>query len=118
VFVLFLGLFKVLVYCSSIKAEHYYWKRETKTYQTIRDWLKNHGFESWRKYHAFYLHAIYKRKERLRHYYRTAIRFLAKTLHGMSVDEVFVSYPYLVSQDDGNEYNTNVWWFAKIIKCG
>jgi len=27
----------------------------------------------------------------------------------------FVGYPYLVSQDDGNEYNTNVWWFSKIV---
>jgi len=31
------------------------------------------------------------------------------------VDEVFIGYPYMVSQDDGNEYNTNVWWFNKII---
>jgi Transposase and inactivated derivatives len=34
----------------------------------------------------------------------------------MGIGEVFVGYPYLVSQDDGNEFNTNVWWFAKIIK--
>jgi putative transposase len=106
----------ILIKGSTIKAEYYYWKREVKTYQAIRDWLRNHGFESWRKYHAFYIHAIYKRRERLRHYYRTAVRFLAKTLHEMSIDEVFVGYPYMVSQDDGNEYNTNVWWFAKIIK--
>jgi putative transposase len=36
-------------------------------------------------------------------------------MHEMGVNEVFVSYPYLVSQDDGNEYNTNVWWFNKIV---
>jgi putative transposase len=106
----------ILIKGSTIKAEYYWWKRETKTYQAIRDWLRNHGFESWRKYHAFYLHAIYKRRERLRHYYRTAIRFLARTMHEMGVDEVFIGYPYMVSQDNGNEYNTNVWWFAKIIK--
>jgi len=63
----------------------------------------------------FYLHAEYKQHERLRHYYRTAIRFLARTLWWMSVGEVFVGYPYMVSQDDGNEYNTNVWWFSKVI---
>jgi len=28
---------------------------------------------------------------------------------------VFIGYPYLISQDDGNEYNTNVWWFSKVI---
>jgi putative transposase len=77
--------------------------------------LRNHGFESWRKYQAFYLHAVYKRRERLRHYYRTAIRFLAKEIHKMSIDEVFIGYPYMVSQNDGNEFNTNVWWYAKII---
>ncbi|MFP3311024.1 MAG: transposase [Caldivirga sp.] len=105
----------ILIKGSSIKAEYYYWKREIKTYQSVRDWLRNRGFNAWRKYHAFYLHAVFKRKERLRHYYRTAIRFLAKTLWQMGVDEVFIGYPYLVSQDDSNEYNTNVWWFNKII---
>jgi putative transposase len=105
----------ILIKGSTIKSEYYWWKREVKTYQAIRDWLRNHEFESWRKYHAFYLHAVYKKRERLRHYYRTAIRFLAKTLWRMGIDEVFIGYPYLVSQDDGNEYNTNVWWYAKII---
>jgi len=105
----------ILIKGSSIKAEYYYWKREIKTYQAIRDWLKNHGFESWRKYHVFYLHAEYKQHERLRHYYRTAIRFLAKTLWQMGIDEVFIGYPYMVSQDDGNEYNVNIWWFNKVI---
>jgi putative transposase len=105
----------ILIKGSTIKSEYYYWKREIKTYQSVRDWLRSHGFESWRKYHAFYLHAVYKRRERLRHYYRTAIRFLAETLHEMGIDEVFVGYPYLVSQDNGNEYNTNIWWYAKVI---
>jgi putative transposase len=82
----------ILIKGSTIKAEYYYWKREVKTYQAIRDWLRNHGFNAWRRYHMFYLHAVYKRRERLRHYYRTAIRFLAKTLHGMGVNEVFVGY--------------------------
>jgi putative transposase len=106
----------ILIKGSAIKAEYYYWKREVKTYQSVRDWLRNRGFKTWRKYHAYWLHAEYKQHERLRHYYRTAIRFLAKEIHKMGVDEVFVGYPYMVSQDDGNEYNTNVWWFAKIIK--
>ncbi len=106
----------ILIKGSTVKAEYYYWKREIKTYQAIRDWLRNHGFGSWRKYHAFYLHAVYKQHERLRHYYRTAIRFLAKTLWQMGIDEVFIGYPYMVSQDNGNEYNTNIWWFNKIIK--
>jgi len=105
----------ILIKGSSIKAEYYWWKREIGTYQSVRDWLRNRGFNTWRKYHMFYLHAEYKQHERLRHYYRTAVRFLAKTLWRMGVDEVFVGYPYLVGQDNGNEYNTNVWWFNKII---
>ena len=106
----------ILIKGSIIKAEYYWWKREIKTYQSVRDWLRNRGFKTWRKYHAYWLHAEYKQHERLRHYYRTAIRFLAKEIHKMGVDEVFIGYPYMVSQDYGNEYNTNVWWFAKIIK--
>jgi putative transposase len=105
----------ILIKGSTIKAEYYYWKRETKTYQAIRDWLRNRGFNAWRKYHAYYLHAEYKQHERLRHYYRTAIRFLARIMHEMEVNEVFVGYPYLVSQGNGNEYNTNIWWFSKVI---
>ena len=106
----------ILIKGSSIKAEYYYWKREIKTYQSIRDWLKNHGFEAWRKYHTYYLHAVFKRRERLRHYYRTAIRFLARTLHEMGVNEVFVGYPYMLSQNNSNEYNVNIWWFNKVIR--
>jgi len=106
----------ILIKGSTIKAEYYWWKREIKTYQSVRDWLKNHGFESWKKYHTYYLHAVYKQHERLRHYYRTSIRFLAETLWEMGVNEVFIGYPYLVSQDNGNEYNTNIWWYAKTIK--
>ena len=105
----------ILIKGSTIKAEYYWWKREIKTYQSIRDWLRNHGFESWKKYHTYYLHAIHKQRERLRHYYRTAIRFLAETLWQMGIDEVFIGYPYLVGQDNGNEYNTNIWWFNKIV---
>ncbi|MFP3194509.1 MAG: transposase [Caldivirga sp.] len=105
----------ILIKGSTIKAEYYYWKREVKTYQAIGDWLRNRGFNAWRKYHAYWLHAEYKQHERLRHYYRTAIRFLAKTLWQMGIDEVFIGYPYMLSQNNGNEYNTNVWWFSKII---
>ncbi|WP_238376249.1 transposase [Vulcanisaeta sp. EB80] len=105
----------ILIKGSTIKSEYYWWKREISTYQSVRDWLRNHGFESWKKYHAIYLRAIYKQHERLRHYYRTAIRFLAETLWQMGIDEVFIGYPYMVSQDNGNEYNTNIWWYAKII---
>jgi putative transposase len=106
----------ILIKGSTIKAEYYWWKRETKTYQAIRDWLRNRGFNAWRKYHAFHLHAKYKQHERLRHYYRTAIRFLAKTLHGMGVNEVFIGYPYMLNQNNSNEYNANIWWYVKIIK--
>jgi len=106
----------ILIKGSTIKAEYYYWKREIKTYQSIRDWLRNRGFNAWRKYHAFHLHAKYKQHERLRHYYRTAIRFLAKTLHGMGVDEVFIGYPYMLSQNNSNEYNTHMFGgLGKII---
>ncbi|MFP3303302.1 MAG: transposase, partial [Caldivirga sp.] len=105
----------ILIKGSTIKAEYYYWKREVGTYQAIRDWLRNRGFKTWHKYHAFYLHAEYKQHERLRHYYRTAIRFLARAMHEMGVNEVFIGYPYMLSQNNGNEYNANIWWFSKII---
>jgi putative transposase len=106
----------ILIKGSTIKAEYYYWKREIGTYQAIRDWLRNRGFNAWRKYHAFHLHAEYKQHERLRHYYRTAIRFLAKALWQMGINEVFIGYPYMVNKSNGNEYNVNIWWFNKVIR--
>ncbi|KUO86052.1 MAG: hypothetical protein AT712_00915 [Caldivirga sp. CIS_19] len=106
----------ILIKGSSIKAEYYWWKMEIKTYQAVRDWLRNRGFNAWRRYHMFYLHAEYKQHERLRHYYRTAVRFLARTLHEMGANEVFVGYPYMLSQNNSNEYNANIWWFNKVIR--
>jgi len=38
----------ILIKGSTVKAEYYWWKREVKTYQSVRDWLRNHGFESWK----------------------------------------------------------------------
>jgi len=37
-------------------------------------------------------------------------------MHEMGIGEVFVGYPYLVGQDNGNEYNVNIWWFNKVIR--
>jgi hypothetical protein len=50
---------------------------------------------------------MYKRDERLRHLYITAIRFLADELHRRGVRKLYIGYPYMLSQNNGNEYNTN-----------
>jgi putative transposase len=58
---------------------------------------------------------MYKRDERLRHLYITAIRFLADELHRRGVRKLYIGYPIMLSQNNGNEYNTNIWWFRKIV---
>jgi len=63
-----------------------------------------------------YLRAYFKWHERLRHLYRTAIRFTAEWLYARGVKRVYLGYPYMISQDNGNEYNTNIWWFRKVSK--
>jgi len=105
----------LLVKGGSIKSEYYWWKREISTYQAVRDLLRNAGFSTWIKYHEKYLYAIYKRDERLRHLYRTAIRFLAEKLWSRGVKKIYVGYPIMLSQNNGNEYNNNIWWYRKII---
>jgi putative transposase len=105
----------LLVKGGSIKSEYYWWKREISTYQSIRDLLKNAGFLTWIKYHEKYLKALYKRNERLRHLYRTAIRFLAEMLWSREVEKIYIGYPIMLSQNNGNEYNTNIWWYRKIV---
>ena len=105
----------LLVKGGSIKSEYYWWKREISTYQSIRDLLRNAGFLTWIKYHEKYLKALYKRNERLRHLYRTAIRFLAEMLWSRGVMKIYIGYPIMLSQNNGNEYNTSIWWYRKII---
>jgi putative transposase len=105
----------LLIKGGKIKSEYYWWKREIATYQAIRDLLRNAGFSKWVGYHEKYLKAMYKRDERLRHLYITAIRFLADELYDRGVRKLYIGYLYMLSQDNGNEYNTNVWWFRKIV---
>jgi putative transposase len=105
----------LLIKGGSIKSEYYWWKREISTYQSIRDLLKNAGILTWIEYHEKLLKALYKRNERLRHLYRTAIRFLAETLWSRGVEKIYIGYPIMLSQYNDNEYNTNIWWYRKII---
>jgi len=104
-----------LVKGGAVKAEHYREKTEIRAMQETRDFLRKHGLEVWRKFYHRYLRAWFKHQERLRHLYRTAIRFTAKWLHAKGVKMVYLGYPYMISQDNGNEYNTNIWWFRKIV---
>ncbi|MDT7887718.1 MAG: transposase [Desulfurococcales archaeon] len=99
----------LLVKGGSIKSEYYWWKREIATYQSIRDMLRRLGISTWiyLYYHEKYLDAMYKRDERLRHLYITAIRFLADELYRRGVKKLYIGYLYMLSQDNGNEYNAN-----------
>jgi len=105
-----------LVKGGAVKAEHYREKTEIRAMQGTRDTLKNKGLEIWRKFHDRYLKAYFKWHERLRHLYRTAIRFTAEWLYAKGVKRVYLGYPYMITQDNGNEYNTNIWWFRKIAR--
>jgi putative transposase len=105
----------MLIKGGTIKSEYYWWKREIATYQSIRDVLRRLGISTWIYYHEKYLDAMYKRDERLRHLYITAIRFLADELHRRGVRKLYIGYPIILSQNNGNEYNTNIWWFKKIV---
>ncbi len=53
---------------------------------------------------------------RLRHLYRTAIRSLVGMLWELGVSKAYMGYPLYLSQDSGNEYNTNIWWFRMIAR--
>jgi len=96
-----------------VKFEYYWWKSEKRNAQATRDLMRNNGLEVWRRFHHRYLRALFKGSERLRHLYRTAVRFLAKELHERDVRRVYLGYPFMITQDNGNEHNTNIWWFRK-----
>jgi putative transposase len=105
----------LLVKGGVIKSEYYWWKREIATYQAITDLLRNAGLPTWVYYHERYLEAMHTRDERLRHLYLTSIRFLAETLWSRGVRKLYIGYPVMLSQSNGNEYNTNIWWYRKIV---
>ena len=103
----------LLIKGGSIKSEYCWWKREIAKYQYIRDVLRRLGISTWIYYHEKYLDAMYKKDERLRHLYITAIRFLADGLYRRGVRKLYIGYPIMLSQNNGNEYNTNIWLFRK-----
>ncbi len=35
-------------------------------------------------------------------------------LYGRGVRKLYIGYPHMLSQDSGNGYNTNIWWYRKI----
>jgi hypothetical protein len=78
-------------------------------------YLKGLGISTWIYYHEKYLDAMYKKNERLRHLYITAIRFLADELYRRGVRKLYIGYPIMLSQNNGNKYNTNIWWYKKIV---
>jgi putative transposase len=58
---------------------------------------------------------MHTRDERLRHLYRTSIKFLADELYRRGVRKLYIGYPIMLSQNNGNWYSTNMWWFRKIV---
>jgi len=91
-----------LVKGGAIKAEHLRGKREVETIQGVRDKLKDNGLEVWKRYRHMCPRVYFKWHERLRHLYRTTIRFTAEWLHAKGVKRVYLGYQYMISQDNGN----------------
>ncbi|MDT7888603.1 MAG: hypothetical protein RQ885_06465 [Desulfurococcales archaeon] len=58
---------------------------------------------------------MYKRDKRLGHLYITLTRFLAGELYDRGVRKLYIGYLYMLSQNNGNEYNTNIWMFRRIV---
>jgi len=105
-----------LIKGGAVKVEHSWEKAEVGAMQTTRDLLNNKGLEIWKRFHDRYLRAYFKWHERLRHLYRTVNRFTARWLYVRGVKRVYIGYPYMITQDNGNEYNTNTWWFRKVAR--
>jgi putative transposase len=99
-----------------IKSEHFYWKNEKAVLQSIRDRLMGLDLKTWVEYHRQLLKANAKARRRLKHLYRSAIRFLADELYNRGVLKIYMGYLCMISQDNGNKYNTNIWWFRKIAR--
>jgi len=56
-----------------------------------------------------------KLTRRLLHLYRSFVLHLLKQLHGLGVSTVYLSYPFNVAQDKGNEFTVNMWSYRKLM---
>jgi hypothetical protein len=92
----------LLVKGGSIKSEYYWWKKEISTYLAVRDLPRKTELPKWVEHHERCLKAIYTRDERLRHLYITATRFLADEPYNKGVRKLYIEYPMMLSQNNGN----------------
>ncbi|ACB39760.1 Protein of unknown function DUF1225 [Pyrobaculum neutrophilum V24Sta] len=105
----------ILIKGTPLKAEYFWWKRQKALYQGVRDVRRNLGLP-WQSWHRRYLRALWRMRERLRHYRNTAVRGLAEVLWESGVSEVYVGYPEDIAHDQQNEYVVNVWGYKKLVQ--
>ncbi|ACB39387.1 Protein of unknown function DUF1225 [Pyrobaculum neutrophilum V24Sta] len=105
----------ILIKGTPLKAEYFWWKRQKALYQSVRDVRRNLGLP-WAEWHRRYLRALWKMRERLRHYRNTAVRGLAEMLWESGVSEVYVGYPEDIAHDQQSEYVVSVWGYRRLVQ--
>ncbi|ADY02095.1 IS element ISDka2 orfB [Vulcanisaeta moutnovskia 768-28] len=92
-----------------LKAISYYWKARIANYQST---LNRYGLRTSRR-----LRIMYKKwRRQVKHYINTAVRRLAEELYNAGVSTVYIGYPKMISQNNGNFNTVQTWSYGYLLK--
>jgi len=99
----------LLVSGRPLKAISHYWRHRIAEYQST---LNKYGLKTSHK-----LRKMYKMwRKQARHYINTIVRRLAEKLYHAGVSLVYIGYPKMVAQENGNFNTVHVWSYGYLIK--
>ncbi len=92
-----------------LKSISHYWRTRIAGYQSM---LSKYGLRVSRKLRMMYR----KWRRQARRYINTAVRKLAEELYSIGVSTVYVGYPKLISQSNGNFNTVQVWSYWYLLR--
>ncbi len=92
-----------------LKSISHYWRARIAEYQSM---LNKYGLRTSRK-----LRMMYKKwRRQVRHYINTIVRRLAEKLYNAGVSTVYIGYPRMLSQKNGNFNTVQVWSYGYLLR--
>ncbi|MEB2793535.1 MAG: transposase [Caldisphaeraceae archaeon] len=92
-----------------LKSISHYWEIRVAKYQSM---LNKYGLKTSHK-----LRIIYKKwRRKVKHYINTAVRRLAEKIYSISVSTVYVGYPKMISQNNGNFNTVQIWNYGYLLR--
>ena len=99
----------LLVNGRPLKAISHYWRMRIAEYQSV---LNKYGL-----YSSHRLRRMYRKwRRQVRHYINTVVRRLAEWLYNAGVSMIYVGYPKLITQRNGDFNTVQVWTYGYLLR--